>query len=219
MAAAVVVLAAFVLIERRSAAPLLPQRLVRTRGLAAADGAALAVLAAPFGVSFIVTLYLQDVLHQSAMRTALTLLPGSIVSVLVGRYVAPRALDRFGLRAVYTAGLLVVAAGNALLLALTPGWAFGLVVVSALISLGIGMGLAYPAATVGGVAGTVPADHGTAAGLNNTALQLGGGIGLAVIAASTSLQGVRLGVLAVVAIPLAGAAIALFGLRRAPSAE
>jgi MFS family permease len=224
------VLSAFMIIEARSNAPLLPPRLIRVRGLAAADTAALAVLAAPFGVSFVVTLYSQDVLHHSPMRTALTLVPGSVLSVLVGRYVAPRALDRFGLRAVYTAGLVIVAAGNALLLALTPGRAVVLIVTATLISFGVGMGLAYPAATVGGVAHTDPADHGTAAGLNNTALQIGGGIGLAAVAAAitaglhgdtaasvspgTALHAVHLGALTVILIPLAGAAVALFGLRR-----
>jgi MFS family permease len=223
-------LVAFVIIESRTDAPLVPPRLARIRGLAAADTAALAVLAAPFGVSFVVTLYLQDVLHHSPMRTALALLPGSILSALVGRYVAPRALDRLGLRAVYAAGLAIVAGGDALLLALSPGRAVELIVTATVISFGIGMGLAYPAATVGGVAHTDPADHGTAAGLNNTALQIGGGIGLAAVAAAvtvglhgdtaaavapgTALDAVRLGALAVVFIPLAGAAVALFGIPR-----
>ncbi|MEV1175213.1 MFS transporter, partial [Nonomuraea sp. NPDC049784] len=180
------VLVSFVIIERRSGAPLLPTRLVRIRGLASTDTAALAVLAAPFGVSFVVTIYLQDVLHYSPMNTALTLLPGSIVSALVGRYAAPRALDRFGLRAVYAAGFFLVAGGNALLMALAPGRAVLLIVTATLISLGAGMGLTYPAATVGGVAQTDPADHSTAAGLNNTALQLGGGIGLAAVAAAVT---------------------------------
>jgi hypothetical protein len=86
---AVLVLAAFVIIETRSTAPLLPPRLVRIRGLAAADTAALTVLAAPIGVSFIVTLNLQDVQQHSPMRTALTLLPGGVLSALVGRYIPP----------------------------------------------------------------------------------------------------------------------------------
>jgi len=233
---AAALLAAFVFIETRSRSPLLPLRVVRIRAVAAADAAALAVLAAPFGVSFVVTLYLQDVLHHSPMRAALTLLPGSIVSALVGRYAAPRALDRFGLRTVYTTALVIVALGNAPLIALGPNRADWLIVVATMVSFGVGMGLAYPAATVGGVTHTDPADHGTAAGLNNTALQIGGGIGLAAVAAAVTvglhgqtagaadpdvaLHAVRLGALAATLIPLAGAAIALLGLpRRAPGTD
>jgi MFS family permease len=224
----VVVLAAFVVIERRSNAPLLPSRLAGIRGVAAADAAALTVLAAPFGVSFVVTLYMQEVLHYSPMSTAATLVPGSVASALIGRYGAPRALDRFGLRSVYAAGLLVVAVGNALLTALGPKWAVPLIIAATLVSLGIGMGLAYPAATIAGVAGTDPADHGAAAGLNNTALQLGGGIGLAAVAAAvtmglhgetaavvpsgTALDAVHLGAVTVTLIPLAGAAVTYFGI-------
>jgi Na+/melibiose symporter-like transporter len=227
---AVLLLAAFVIVEARSAVPLLPLRFLRIRGLAVADTVALAVLAAPFGVSFVATLYLQDVLHHSPMRTALTLLPGSALCAVVGRYVAPRALDRFGLRTVYTAGLVLVAGGNAVLLTITSRWAIVLIVIASVISFGLGMGLAYPAATVGGVAGTDSGDHGTAAGLNNTALQIGGGAGLAAVAAAvttglnghmvtavaadTALHAVRLGALTVTLIPLAGAVIALVGLRR-----
>jgi MFS family permease len=229
LAGAVVLLTAFALIERRSRTPLLPPRLLRHRALVATDTAALTVLAAPFGVSFVVTLYLQDVLHRSPWQTALTLVPGSILSALIGRYAAPRALNRFGLRPVYTMALLVVTAGNALLIALDAPRATWLVVMATLVSLGLGMGLAYPAATVGGVQQVDPADHGTAAGLNNTALQVGGGLGLAAVATAvaaglhggtagavppaTSLHAVRLGALMATLLPLAGAAIAALGLR------
>jgi Na+/melibiose symporter-like transporter len=188
--------------------------------------------AAPFGVSFVVTLYLQDVLHRSPWQMALTLIPGSILSALVGRYLAPPALNRFGLRAVYTVSLLIVAAGNALLFPITPAVATWLVVVATLTSFGLGMGLAYPAATLGGIKQVEPADHGTAAGLNNTALQVGGGLGLAAVAAAitvglrggtaatvspaTALHAVRLGIAMVTLLPLAGAALAAFGLPRSP---
>jgi Na+/melibiose symporter-like transporter len=229
LAGAVVLLTAFALIERRSRTPLLPPRLLRHRPLVATDTAALTVLAAPFGVSFVVTLYLQDVLHRSPWQTALTLVPGSVLSALIGRYAAPRALNRFGLRPVYAMALLVVSAGNALLIALDAPRATWLVVTATLVSLGLGMGLAYPAATVGGVQQVDPADHGTAAGLNNTALQVGGGLGLAAVATAvtaglhggiagavppaTSLHAVRLGALMATFLPLAGAAIAALGLR------
>jgi Na+/melibiose symporter-like transporter len=223
MIAASVLIAMFVVIEWRSRAPLLPPRLVRRRSLAAANAAALTVLAAPFGVSFLVTLYLQDVLGRSPWQTALTLLPGSTLCVMVARYLAPRLLGRLGLRPVYAGGLVIVAAGDALLLAIDEARATWLVIVAALVSFGVGMGLAYPAAVVAGVADVEAADQGTAAGVTNAALQIGGGIGLAVVAAAVSaglpagetiaavanpLPALRHGALAAALLPLVGAAAA-----------
>ncbi|MEJ2889544.1 MFS transporter [Actinomycetospora aeridis] len=230
LAAAAVLAGVVVVIERRGHDPLLPGRLLRRREAMVSDAAALTVLAAPFGVSYLVTVFAQDVLGRSPWTTALLLLPGAVLSAVVGQLVAARLLDRFGLRVVYPAALLVVAAGNALLLALTPGSATWVIVVATAVSFGLGMGVAYPAATLGGVVGTDEGDHGTAAGLNNTALQLGGGLGLALVAAlvagalggtgvgdapvEEATAAVRVGVLAAVALPLAGAVVAAVGLRR-----
>jgi MFS family permease len=218
-----------VAVERRSTDPLLPGRLLRRRAAMTSDAAALTVLAAPFGVSYLVTVFQQDVLGRSPWVTALVLLPGAVLSAVVGQLLAARLLDRLGLPVVFPAALLVVAAGNALLLALTPATATWVTVGATAVSFGLGMGVAYPAATLGGVAGADESDHGTAAGLNNTALQLGGGLGLALVAAlvSGALGGtgvgeapveeataaVRVGVLGAVALPLLGAVIAAIGLR------
>lgn len=217
----------FVRTERRSRSPLLPPRLV-TRPFMATNGAALTVLAAPFGVSFLATLYLQDVLGRTPWQTALTLVAGSVLSAIVSRYVAPSLLERWGLRRVYTGALLVVAAGDAILLALGPTNATWVVTVAALIAFGPGMGTAYPAAIVGGATDVAPADQGTAAGVTNTALQIGGGVGLAVVAtavglglpaggtilgAGDPLTAFRYGTVAAVLLPLAGAATVWFGLR------
>lgn len=230
--AAVVLLAAFVLIERHTVAPLLPLRLLRLRTVAATDAAALTVLAAPFGVSFVVTLYLQDVMHRSPWYTAMTLAPGSTLSVLVARYLAPALMNRHGLRTVYTGGLVIVAVGDAVLLALDSSNSGWVVVTATLIGFGLGMGLAYPAATLGGIHGVSPQDEGAAAGLNNTALQLGGAIGLAAVAATVSLGlhgrpaaeaaaetarlAARSGAVVATVLPLVGAAIVLVGLPGRP---
>jgi MFS family permease len=222
-------LGAFLAVERASRSPLLPLRLLRLRTLWAADVAALTVLAAPFGVSYVATLYQQSVLHWPPWQTALTLLPGAVASALVSRYLAPPLLHRFGLRTVYATAMLTVAVGDAVLIALTPEAVTWLVIVATLLSFGLGMGLAYPAATLGGVHGVEPADQGTAAGLNNTALQLGGGLGLAIVATAVTagLQGnppdtvtpelglhaARWGAAAATVLPLIGALIVLVGMR------
>lgn len=186
IAVALALTAAFVLIENRAEDPLLPIRLLRDRRLIAADLAALTVLAAPFAVSFLITLYWQAVLGRSPWQTAAVLLPGSVLSAVIGLFVAPRLLERVGLRTVFIAGLVLVALGNTGLLAVRPATATVVVIAATLVTFGLGMGLAYPAATLGGVAGASDEDRGTAAGLNNTALQLGGGLGLAVVGAVVS---------------------------------
>lgn len=222
----------FIRVEQRTSRPLLPARLLN-RHVVAADAAALTVLAAPFGVSFLVTLYLQEVLNRSAWQTALALLPGSVMSALVANFVTSRLLSRLRLRTVYTAGMVLVTAGDALLIALGPSNATWLVIISALIALGLGMGLSYPVATLAGVTGVKDEDRGAAAGLNNTALQVGGGIGLAAVGAAVSIglggnaiaevdaataqAAMRYGAVAATALPLLGAAIALIGLPGKPS--
>jgi MFS family permease len=219
----------FLGIERASRAPLLPLRVLRLRTLRAADAAALTVLAAPFGVSYVVTLYQQSVLHRPAWQAALTLLPGAVASALVSRYLAPPLLQRFGLRTVYATAMLIVAAGDGMLIALTPDAVTWLVIAGTLLSFGLGMGLAYPAATLGGVQDVEPVDQGTAAGLNNTALQLGGGLGLAIVATAVTaglhgsapdavspeigLQAARWGAVAATLLPLVGAMMVFVGMR------
>jgi MFS family permease len=219
----------FAIIERHAATPLLPLRLVRRRATAVANAAALTVLAAPFAISYLVTLYMQGVLHQPPWRVAVALLPGSIASALVSRYLAPFLLHRYGLRRVYAVALGFVAVGAGILIGLTEATATWLIVLATLISFGLGMGLAYPAATFGGVHGVDAGDQGAAGGLNNTALQIGGGIGLAIVASvittglggsppdqvpsDVGLQAARWGAVAAAALPLLGAMVVAIGLR------
>ncbi|WP_024802874.1 MFS transporter [Nocardia sp. BMG51109] len=230
IALAAVLFAAFLFVERRIRAPLLPLRVLRSPTLAIADLAALTVLAAPFGVSYIVTVYLQDALHRSPWYVALTLLPGAASSAVVARYVAPVLINRWGLRTVFAAGLAAVAVGDAGLLALPEPLPIWVTVVAVVISFGLGMGLAYPAATLGGVHGAQSEDQGSAAGLNNTALQIGGALGLAIVATAMNLglnggsiaesssgtveSAVRYGAAAATALPLLGAVVVLLGLPR-----
>jgi MFS family permease len=227
--AGVLALALFVARQARAPQPLIPLRLLAHPVTATNNLAALTVLAAPFAVSYIATSYLQTVEDQRAWTTAAVLLPGAVASALVSRYVAGRALDRFGLNAVYVTGLLTVAAGDAMLLGLDRGDGL-LVGVSALISFGLGMGLAYPAATAGGIATVPQADHGAAAGINNTALQIGGAIGLAAVATAITatlgghsvdvvgsqraIDALHTGAIVATVIPILGAAAAGLGNRR-----
>ena len=131
-----------------------------------------------------VTLYLQRVGGASPLETGLQLLPGAALTVIVSRYVAPAVVGRFGLRAACGGGLVVVAVGFAGLLRLEVGSAYASVILpSSIVAFGLGMGVAYAAFTIAGVAGVDEPEQGLAAGIQNTALQLGGGIGLALVSA------------------------------------
>ena len=209
-----VLLVAFVVNERRVADPLLPMRIFRLSIPRAADIASLTVLAAPFGFAYVATLLLQEVEHRSPLATGLALLPGAVLSAFVSRYGAPALIERLGLRATATLGLLVVSVGFAMLLRVAV-WPAGVV------CLGLGMGIAYPVFTVGAVAGVDTAEQGVAAGIQNTALQVGGGLGLALVSAGVAAKAgaadlrdaLHVGTAIGAALPLVGAAVAFAGLR------
>jgi len=223
--AAVALLVAFVVVERRAADPLIPRGLLRNRTVRSADLASLTVLAAPFGFSFVATLYLQEVLGWGPLGAGLALLPGAVLSIVVSRWVAPRLVDRAGLRAAGVTGLLPVAAGFVLLLRLGPdtGYATGLLP-AVVVCFGLGMGIAYPVFTIAAVSGVDAAEQGVAAGVQSTALQVGGGLGLALVSGAVAVglgpdQGpptvdaLHLGAAVGTALPLLGAAVAAVGLR------
>lgn len=227
--AALVLLLAFVLVERRAVDPLVPRGLFRDRSVRCADLASVTVLAAPFGFSFVSTLYLQDVLGWGPLGAGLALLPGAVLSVGVSRWVAPGLVGRVGLRAAGVTGLLLVAAGFALLLRLGPDAGYPTALLPAVVvCFGLGMGVAYPVFTIAAVSGVAAAEQGVAAGVQSTALQVGGGLGLALVSGAVAVgvgagrgapttAALHLGVVVGTALPVLGAAVAAFGLRRDPS--
>jgi EmrB/QacA subfamily drug resistance transporter len=225
---ALALLAGFVINERRARDPLLPLGLFRLRTLRAADLASLTVLAAPFGFAYVTTLYMQDVQGHSALATGLALLPGAVLSALVSRYVAPWLVERVGLRSTATAGLAIVAVGFALLLRTDVRTTYEAVLLPAsIVCLGLGMGVAYPVFTIGAVSGVSDRQQGVAAGIQNTALQVGGGLGLALVSAAVAgtlgtrpdaaayVDALHVGALVGVVLPVLGAVTAFVGLRAA----
>jgi MFS family permease len=216
-------------VERHAADPLIPRGLFRNRTVRSADLASLTVLAAPFGFSFVATLYLQEVLGWGPLGAGLALLPGAVLSIVVSRWVAPGLVDRFGLRTAGVTGLLLVAAGFALLLRLGPdaGYTTGLLP-AVVVCFGLGMGVAYPVFTIAAVSGVDAAEQGVAAGVQATALQVGGGLGLALVSgavavgsgggARPTVDALHLGAAVGTVLPLLGAAAAAVGLSRARQA-
>ena len=180
-AAAALLIAAFVLIERRHRNPLVPLRIFSNRSLAAADVTMLLVAAALFGVFFFCTLYLQQVLGYDALETGLAYLPLS-ASLIAASNVASRLVDRFTPKPVLAGGLLVATAGLLLLTRITGHSDYAEHVLPAMVVLGTGLGMSFVPVTIAATSGVPPRDSGLASGLLNTTQQVGGALGLAILA-------------------------------------
>src|SRR5919198_4002841 len=186
-AAALVV--AFILVELRSPSPLLPLRIFRQRTLSAANAAMAIVGAVAFSEFFVLTLYLQDVLHYSAVQTGVAF-TGFALTVVVVSNLAQVVVGRFGVRPTLTAGLIVSAVSVAMLTRLPVHGHYFWDLFPAFVLGGAGMGLSFVPVTIASLTGVERSDAGVASGLINTSRQIGGAIGIAAIsaiaAASTS---------------------------------
>ncbi len=175
-----VLIAAFVVIERRHEDPLVPLRIFSNRSLSASDATLLVVVAALFGMFFFLTLYLQQVLGFSALKTGVAYLPLSL-TLIAASGVASRFVDRFTPKPILVAGLLISTGGFVLLTGVSGHGDYGSHVVPAMIVLGVGMGMSFVPVTIAGTSGVAPGDSGFASGLLNTTQQVGGSLGLAIL--------------------------------------
>ncbi len=178
---------AFVVIELRSRAPLLPLRIFRLRTLTAANATMLIVGAVAFSEFFILTLYLQDVLHYSAIQSGVAF-AGFALTVVVASNVAQLIVSRVGVRATLTAGLLASAVSVAWLTRLPVDGHYFWDLFPAFVLGGAGMGLSFVPVTIASLTGVERSDAGVASGLVNTTRQIGGAIGLAAVSAVAALS-------------------------------
>jgi EmrB/QacA subfamily drug resistance transporter len=181
LAAGVALLAAFVAIELRSHAPLVRLSVFRIRTLATADAVMLMVASAMFSMFFFASLYVQEILGYGPLKAGLAFLPVS-GGIMVGAAVAQQLIKRLGVRAVAIAGVLIAAAGMFVLTGLPVHGSYVSDLLSGLVPMSIGMGLVFVPITLLGTGGVPDADAGLASGLFNTAQQVGGSFGLAVLA-------------------------------------
>jgi EmrB/QacA subfamily drug resistance transporter len=180
LATAAALIVAFVGIEARSPAPLLPLRIFRLRTLSAANATMLTIGAAAFAQFFLMTLYLQEVLRYSALKTGVAFIAITVMIVVVSN-LAQALTTRLGARPVLSAGLLLTAAGGALYAQMPADGHYFWNVFPGLILSGIGLAFSFVPVMIAGLTGVQPADAGVASGLINTSRQIGGSIGLAAV--------------------------------------
>jgi EmrB/QacA subfamily drug resistance transporter len=181
-----VLLAAFLGREATAASPLMPLRILTSRTVVGANLIQVVGAAGMFGMFFLGVLYLQRVLGYDAIQIGLAFLP---VTVLMGtlsvRY-SERLITRFGPRNVCVPGLALIMAGLLLFTRAPVDARYAGQVLPVMILLGTGAGLCFPALMGLAMSGATPADAGLASGLVNTTAQVGGALGLAVMATLSS---------------------------------
>jgi MFS family permease len=182
LAAAVLLLAAFVVIERRTAHPLVRLGILRSGPLARANLGAALFFGGYLGFQFVMMLYLQSVLGWSALQTALGFLPAALIVAFGSPRMEP-LIDRVGTGPTIAAGVVAHALAYLLFLLVDRDAPYAVGVLPSMVLLGLGFMLAFASFNIQGTAGVADAEQGLAGGLLNTSLQVGGAIGLAVVTA------------------------------------
>lgn len=180
LAGGAVLLAVFVLVEARTAAPLMPLRVLGVRAVAAANVSMLVMGSATFCMWYFMTVYAQNVLGYTPLEAGLALMPTS-AAVVLGSKAAPRLMGRFGARTLAVAGVLVTASGFGWQSTMGPDGTYLTSVCLPGVLMMAGAGLAStPLATLA-TSGAAPGDAGLVSGLVNTSRTMGGALGLAVL--------------------------------------
>jgi EmrB/QacA subfamily drug resistance transporter len=178
LAASAALIVAFVVIELRSKAPLLPMRIFRLRTLATSNVASFLVAASLFSQFFLLTLYMQQVLHYSAIQTGVAYIALTLAIITVSA-VAQALVTRVGIRPILPVGLLMSAAALVLYAQLPVDGHYFWDLFPAFLLSGIGLALTFVPLVIGGLTGVRQSDAGVASGLFNTSQQIGGAIGVA----------------------------------------
>src|SRR5437667_561583 len=178
---AAILFVAAIVIEMRSSAPLMPLGIFRLRSLLAANIVGFLLGAVIFANFLVLTLYVQQVLHWSALRTGVTFLATAGTTVIWAG-VAQALTTRFGPRPVIVIGLLVLAASMGYYTQLPLHGHFWPSLLPAYVTFALGLAFAFVSVTIAALAQVAPQDAGLASGLINTNQQIGGAIGIAIAA-------------------------------------
>lgn len=180
LVASAVLIALFVVIEARSAAPLLPLRLFRSRTLVGGNLVMIAAGMAVDGMLFIVTLYAQQVLGYTAVQFGLAVAVMTVTSI-AGSYAAQHVVTRIGVRPVAAAGMVLLGVSCLLLTQVSVDGSFLGDLFLGMLVFGLGMGGAFVAGTIASLSGVAEQDAGVASGLQNTSFSIGTALGVAVL--------------------------------------
>ncbi|MEA2378975.1 MAG: hypothetical protein QOD13_2882 [Thermoleophilaceae bacterium] len=180
-AISVALLGAFIAREATAKQPLVPLRIFRSRNVSGANLVQALTVAGMFAMFFLGALYLQRVLGYDALETGLAFLPSTLVmGVLTLRYSEPLIM-RFGAKRTLLPGLSLIAIGLALFTLAPPDGSY-FHVLPVILLIGIGVAVCFPALMTLAMSGATPEDAGLASGLINTTAQVGGALGLALLA-------------------------------------
>jgi EmrB/QacA subfamily drug resistance transporter len=181
-AVSIALVAAFVLRQARIPKPLMPLRLFRSRNVAGANGIICALVVGMFGIFFLGALYMQLVLGYKPLEVGLAFLPATLIMGTLSLGFTDKVNMRFGPRNVLIFGLTFLIAAM-LLMARTPvDGHYWIDLFPIMLFFGVGAGVSFPALMMLAMSGATPSDAGLASGLVNTTAQVGGAIGLAVLA-------------------------------------
>ena len=180
-ALAVALMAAFVVVERRIAHPLMPLRILRVPGLAGSSVVRGFLVTGMYSTFFLGTLYLEHIRHFSALQTGLAFLPWTLTVAALSLGITARLVGRYGEFPPLIAGMFAAAAGLALLTTVGPQTAFFPTIFVAHFAIGLGIGVAFTPLMAIAMANIPAADAGLGSGIVNVSQQLSGALGLAVL--------------------------------------
>jgi EmrB/QacA subfamily drug resistance transporter len=180
IAAALALLAAFVVIERRSKAPLIRLSIFRVKTLTVANVVLLLVASGLFGMFFFASLYVQEILGYTPLQAGLAFLPVT-AGIAIGAGIAQQLIARIGIRNVAVVGIGLATMGLVILAGIPVHGTYAADLLPGLLPMSIGMGLTFVPITLMATGGVAENDAGLASGLFNTAQQVGGSLGLAIL--------------------------------------
>jgi EmrB/QacA subfamily drug resistance transporter len=180
LASSAVLIGAFIAIETRSKAPLVPFRIFRLRTLTGANVVGLLLGASLFSMFFFISLYMQQVLGYSPIHTGLSYLPLA-VTIIVAAGLGGQLVSRFGFKPILAAGMLFVALGLVWFSRVSVHGGLLTDILGPSLLAAVGLGFGFVTSTIAGVSGVRAQEQGLASGLINTSQQIGGALGLAVL--------------------------------------
>ena len=186
LGAAAVLFAAFIVIEARATAPLVPLRLFKRRNISTANVIGLLMPGAMFGWFFLSALYMQLVLGYSSLEVGLAFLPGTIIWGIASIAVSDRLVMRFGFKVPLLLGLGAFMIGLLLLARAPVDGNYLIDILPSTIFFGIGGGITFNPLLLAAMGDATPMEAGLASGVVNTSFMFGGALGLAVLASAAA---------------------------------